>query len=339
MGKVEVDFLSPRSGAVKRSLTSTRRVTAVKSTNFSKKLTTHISHASILLLILFFDIKRHQRKSNEMNSNLDNQKQFEINKFDPKYFFFELPLYEEVLAKTETKRKQLLEILNFRGEFDAYNFRIKENSTYEGYSNYNSLRSELKEESIIKGVTLKCKRTDEEYKYYLLVNKDKVVKIGQYPSLADLNIGLIKEYGNVLSKEKLKEFIRGMGLRAHGVGIGSFVYLRRIFEYLIEQEHLKAKQELSWDADLYQKSRMIEKIDLLKNYLPNFLVENKDLYGILSLGIHELSEEECLEYFDALKIGIQEILDEKVIELQRQSRRKFAEKSIDNVRRVLKSKN
>jgi len=57
---------------------------------------------------------------------------------------------------------------------------------------------------------------------------------------------------------------------------------------------------------------------LLKAELPEFLVENRKLYGILSKGIHSLTEEECLEYFDVVKAGIELILDEKVDHLKKQ---------------------
>jgi len=57
---------------------------------------------------------------------------------------------------------------------------------------------------------------------------------------------------------------------------------------------------------------MSERIELLKNHLPTFLVENKSLYGILSVGIHSLKEEDCLTYFETVKVGIELILDEKV---------------------------
>jgi len=259
-----------------------------------------------------------------------------VDKLDPKYFFFELPLYEEIPTPTAEERKKLKSnILGFNDEFDAYNFRLKENSTFEGKDNYYNSQLELGEKSTIKHITLKCKRTDEEYDFYVLANKDKAEKIGQYPSLAELNIRLVKEYKTVLSPEKLKEFIRGIGLRAHGVGIGSFVYLRRIFEYLIEQEHLVAKKNEDWNEVSYQKKRMGEKIDLLSDYLPSFLVENKDLYGILSLGIHELSEEECLKYFDAVKLGIQEVLDEKVIEKQKMQKKELSKRSIQGIRQLL----
>jgi hypothetical protein len=51
--------------------------------------------------------------------------------------------------------------------------------------------------------------------------------------------------------------------------------------------------------------------------LPEFLVKNSAIYGILSKGIHELSEQDCLEIFPAVKLGIELILDDK-IKLQEQ---------------------
>ena len=37
------------------------------------------------------------------------------------------------------------------------------------------------------------------------------------------------------------------------------------------------------------------------------------MYAILSKGIHALGEDECLQYFETVKIGIEQILDEKII--------------------------
>ena len=257
-----------------------------------------------------------------------------VDKFNPKYFFFDLPLYETVESDNTAKIHNLI---TFDGKFDAYNFRIKDNTTFEGYDNGSSYRN-LKDVPDFYEIQIRCTRSDSIFTYYVIADKSFIQKVGQFPSLADLNIEQIKEYESVLSKEKLKEFVRGIGLRAHGVGIGSFVYLRRIFEHLIEKEHAEAKNDKDWDEDLYEKSRMIEKINLLKDYLPKFLVENKDLYGILSSGVHELSEDECLKYFDPIKMGIIEILEEKVIEKQREDRRKQTQMSIQIVRESITRK-
>lgn len=115
-----------------------------------------------------------------------------------------------------------------------------------------------------------------------------------------------------MDKATLKEFTKAIGLAANGVGIGSFVYLRRIFENLIEEAHTKAKVRPGWDEEFYNKQRMSERIELLKDYLPEFLVENKSLYSILSVGIHSLEEDECLAHFEHVKLAIELILDEKV---------------------------
>ena len=57
---------------------------------------------------------------------------------------------------------------------------------------------------------------------------------------------------------------------------------------------------------------MVDKVELLKNYLPNQLLEMKNVYKVLSKGVHELSEQECLKYFPALKLSIELILEQKI---------------------------
>ncbi len=73
------------------------------------------------------------------------------------------------------------------------------------------------------------------------------------------------------------------------------------------------------------------KISLLKDFLPEFLVENKNRYAILSKGIHELRESECLELFDTVKIGIEQILDEKIEKLEKAEKAEKAREAIQNI--------
>ena len=137
-------------------------------------------------------------------------------------------------------------------------------------------------------------------------------KVGQYPSVADLHSAKIKRYRKVLSPEDYRELNRAVGLAAHGVGIGAFVYLRRIFERLIEEAHQMTRHDSAWDEDLFLRSRMPEKIEFLAVHLPGFLVENKSLYSVLSKGLHDLSEDECLQFFSVTQLGIELILEERI---------------------------
>ena len=53
---------------------------------------------------------------------------------------------------------------------------------------------------------------------------------------------------------------------------------------------------------------MSERVKMLDGYLPEVLINNTTIYGILSKGIHELSEEECRKYFPVVKECIYQIL-------------------------------
>jgi hypothetical protein len=179
----------------------------------------------------------------------------------------------------------------------------------------------------------KCTRNSEHKLYFsFLVNGNKLQKVGQFPSLADLNQIEVKKYRGLLGKEKYLELSKGIGLIAHGVGIGSFVYLRRIFEHLIQEAATEASANIQdWDDQGFSTMRMDEKIKSLSSFLPNFLVENRNLYGILSKGVHELSEDECKEIFPHVKLGIELILDEKLAHEEKKRKIKLAKLSLSKI--------
>ncbi|MFW5891450.1 MAG: hypothetical protein ACOCUI_04445 [bacterium] len=148
------------------------------------------------------------------------------------------------------------------------------------------------------------------------LNEDEkfiISKIGQSPSLRDLNELNIKNYSKILPNEKYIELSTAIGLYSHGVGIGSLIYLRRVFEYLIEEAYDKAKSEDSnFNESDFKNKRVKDKISLLKNYLPEYMVENKHIYSIMSEGIHNLKEEKCKKIFNPIKTGLLLILEERL---------------------------
>ena len=91
------------------------------------------------------------------------------------------------------------------------------------------------------------------------------------------------------------------------------------------------KNDGTVDEENYKKSRMDQKIGLLSTHLPDFLVENKSMYSILSKGIHELDEETCLIHFDSLRVGIEIILDEKLDELKKKEKIELAKKKLMSI--------
>lgn len=161
-------------------------------------------------------------------------------------------------------------------------------------------------------------------------------KIGQHPSLADLAVPNLQKYRSVLGDEGFRELTRAVGLAAHGVGVGAFVYLRRIFETLIEYARQSASAEPGWDEAAFENARMDEKISILRQHLPKFLVDNRALYGIMSMGVHTLSEVRCLEAFPVVRVGIELMLDERLEQLGREKKIAAAAKSISALGSSLK---
>ncbi len=265
-------------------------------------------------------------------------------------FLFDLPLYQRV------SKEDSLEILRFlmnsvqRKEVDGYNPIEQCESTFVLFCSidctiYNSdglkviyVANKYKKFDTFEAI-LKCKRYGTFLHYLIHVEYDEedyehnniksISKVGQYPSVADFHIGKVHKYDKVLPKDKMRELTKAIGLAANGVGIGSFVYLRRIFEHLVFEalEVAKTKNE-KFDIVAFNTARMSEKIQMLSGYLPDFLVENHTIYGVLSKGIHELSEEVCNKYFSILKESIEMILDEKLEAHQKELKK-------DNIKKTL----
>ncbi len=233
---------------------------------------------------------------------------------NPDEFYLNTPLYQIILfSDSEIDISQLLAIKYFQEPLDSYCPYCDRHSIFHNSSNQISYNSEDVCYNHVYSIKFACSRNENHKLFYVVQILDNTIqKIGQYPSLADLQLKELVKYKKILSDEKYKEFIRAIGLSAHGVGIGSFVYLRRIFESLIEEARNRALKVNILDEEKYKKSRMMEKIKMLKDQLPELLVKNARIYNVLSKGIHELKENDCLKYFPVVKSGIELILDERL---------------------------
>jgi hypothetical protein len=148
--------------------------------------------------------------------------------------------------------------------------------------------------------------------FYFVINDKYIIKSGQYPSVA--TIKFTSKYNSLL-KEYVKEYKKSIGLYSHGIGIGSFVYLRRIFEFIIEEVHKQVKSKEGWSEDEYQKSHIDDKIKKCEKFYARSIFPEElnpyrmRIYGVLSKGIHQLDEQECLTLFPSLQFIIERILD------------------------------
>jgi len=138
-------------------------------------------------------------------------------------------------------------------------------------------------------------------------------KIGEYPSRVDREYPEIKKYEKELGST-FNELKTGIQLYYHNIGIGSFIYLQWVVEKVIRDMATDAYSvQSNWSFDQWRKGKRLDDLIIeLADKLPEFLVKNTVIYGILSKGVHELEEEECLTCFEIIKAAIEEILDDKI---------------------------
>lgn len=268
----------------------------------------------------------------------EEQAEIKIDQYleSPKAFHLEMPPYHNFDLSTKAISRTIYEILSNRTTIDAYCIWCGKEGVFRAYnylSDNVSVPPWTKRNNGLIEIEYRCTRNESHaYHTYYFKAGDFFTKVGQFPSVADFQIPQVESYRKILDEEQYKEFTRGIGLSAHGVGIGSFVYLRRVFENLIEEARTRAQTEnKEFSNENYLRARMDEKIQMVKDYLPEFLVENRTLYAILSKGIHDLSEDECLQYFETVKIGIEQILDEKIIQKEKANKAVSARNAIQKV--------
>ncbi|TGY87146.1 hypothetical protein E5329_26935 [Petralouisia muris] len=161
-------------------------------------------------------------------------------------------------------------------------------------------------------------------------------KIGQFPSQAESQLLGTSKYRKILG-DKYKDYTLGIQLNASGVGAGALVYLRRIFEGLLEESHQRCVELENWDEKIYKDSHVEEKIKLVEDrneiLIPQELQAiRKKFYGALSKGIHQLSENECKELFPAFRYVIESVLDARMAKIEHDKKRNEMIKVINSIK-------
>lgn len=232
----------------------------------------------------------------------------------------ESPLYTEFLtADYFIKAKNDLDldvdvieiIKSGKVQFDCFCIFCKKEATFirgakSSINTYSTHITAAENTFIVKMV---CQRAKHSYYIWLENTYDGIKKIGMSPSMEDISNFDVNKYKGILQRKYLSELHRAGGLASHGIGIGSFVYMRRIFEKQIN-DHYDRRVLAEGEIENFSSLRTPEKIKAIENYLPATLVKHRDVYSILSKGIHELDEETCLKFYPVLKQAIVMILEQ-----------------------------
>ena len=112
----------------------------------------------------------------------------------------------------------------------------------------------------------------------------------------------------LLDENDILELSKANKCKTLGMSIASFVYLRRVFENMLDKIYNREKEKIKLEKTkvVFSSLPIKEKVSLLKAYLPTLLNEKSsnakygELYKILSEGIHNLDEKTCDSLFDFL---------------------------------------
>lgn len=166
------------------------------------------------------------------------------------------------------------------------------------------------------------------------IDENKVMKIGQDPSIYDIDENINnKSFLKLLDEDYVSYYKKACSLYSFDTCIGAMVYLRRIFEKLLIDTFNINKENISINEEEFKKKRVEEKVRILKEYLPEILQEEgvNRIYTKISNGIHNLSENECQTIFTILKEAIEEILIEKIHTEERKERISEISKNLLNI--------
>lgn len=172
--------------------------------------------------------------------------------------------------------------------------------------------------------TYECPKCETKIIYIFLLEGEKLIKIGQYPSLYEIRRDELKKYAKnkMIDDIYFKEINKADVCAGEGYYVASFTYMRRVFENLIKNIFNENSAEIGFSYEEYEKLRMDEKIKAIKPYLPVDDDIYKPLFQILSAGVHALPEDECSEYYQILRAVLLEVLEEFKRKKEKEANRK-----------------
>lgn len=166
-----------------------------------------------------------------------------------------------------------------------------------------------------------CTKCHKAIRFFILKLKEDgtVMKIGQLPA-PDCHIP--KEISLLGDKEIEELYKKGKISENQSYGIGAFSYYRRIIELCIGKLIDSIESIIPDDKKQDYKALVIKvekeknamsKIALVKNTIIDTSIDGNpfnSIYEILSIGIHSLDDQQCLECADSLRVLLSHVVEE-----------------------------
>lgn len=165
-----------------------------------------------------------------------------------------------------------------------------------------------------------CRKSGKMYSLWVWkksYDSGEVMKFGEWPSFGP---HIPSRVISLIGPDR-ELFLKGRRAETHGLGIGAFVYYRRVVENQwgrLLDEIIRVAEKLGLTQETLKKARsekqFAKAVETIKDAVPQvLLIEGHNpmtlLHKTLSKGIHELSDGECLELAKSIRLVLTEFAE------------------------------
>ena len=170
----------------------------------------------------------------------------------------------------------------------------------------------------------KCPTCGQSVFFLFYFDGTSIIKLAQYPSLYDVSRDELKKYqkNQLIDKDSFKEIYKAETCASSGYYVAAYTYMRRVYETMLLSVFDQNKEEIGLTEDDFRKLHSDKKLEAIKDYLAIDDEIYLPLYGLLSAGIHAMTEEQCCEDYNVLKPILLDILAEQKAKKEKESKRK-----------------
>ena len=175
-----------------------------------------------------------------------------------------------------------------------------------------------------RSVYYKCPTCGQRVLYVFHFDGTSIIKLAQYPSLYDVSRDELKKYqkNKLIDKDSFREIYKAETCASSGYYVAAYTYMRRVYETMLMSVFTNNQGAIGLSEDEFRKLHSDKKLEAIKDYLAIDDEIYLPLYGLLSAGIHAMTEEQCCEDYVVLKPILLEILAEQKAKQEKADKRK-----------------
>ena len=176
----------------------------------------------------------------------------------------------------------------------------------------------------VRSVYYNCPTCGKNVFFVFYFDGASIIKLAQYPSVYDVSRDELKKYqkNQLIDKDSFKEIYKAETCASSGYYVAAYTYMRRVYETMLMSVFEQNQEDIGITEEDFRRLHSDKKLESIKDYLAIDDEIYLPLYGLLSAGIHAMTEEQCCEDYTVLKPILLEILAEQKAKKEKAAKRK-----------------